>query len=45
MRDIFLIHNSSFSDKPFIFTNVRTGEGVQDVINWIKRDVLLEDIK
>ena len=32
-------------DKPFIFTNVRTGEGVQDVINWIKRDVLLEDIK
>ena len=32
-------------DKPFIFTNVRNDEGVEDVMNWIKRSVLLEDIK
>lgn len=32
-------------DKPFIFTNVRSDEGVEDVMNWIKRSVLLEDIK
>ena len=28
-----------------IRNSVRCGEGVLDVINWIKRDVLLEDIK
>ncbi len=29
-------------DKPFIFTNIRGGENVPDVINWIKKNVLLE---
>lgn len=29
-------------DKPFIFTNIRENVGIDDVINWIKSDVLLE---
>ena len=28
--------------KPFIFTNIRGDEGVDDVIHWIKKNVLLE---
>ncbi|MBQ1273899.1 MAG: urease accessory protein UreG [Cellulosilyticum sp.] len=28
--------------KPFIFTNIREDEGVNDVISWIKQNVLLE---
>jgi urease accessory protein len=28
--------------KPFIFTNLKTGEGVQDVIRWIQRELLFE---
>ena len=32
-------------DKPFIFTNVRGDEGIAEVEKWIKRNVLLEDIK
>ncbi len=30
--------------KPFVFTNLNTNEGLDDVINWIKRCVLLEGI-
>lgn len=29
-------------EKPFIFTNIRQSIGIDDVINWIKKDVLLE---
>ena len=29
-------------NKPFIFTNIRDDEGVDDVITWIKKNVLLE---
>lgn len=29
-------------DRPFIFTNIRGNEGVDNVISWIKSDVLLE---
>ncbi|MDD5952437.1 MAG: urease accessory protein UreG [Oscillospiraceae bacterium] len=32
-------------DKPFIFTNVRGHEGIDKVIQWIKSDVLFEDVK
>jgi urease accessory protein len=32
-------------DKPFIFTNVRGDEGIKEVEEWIRRSVLLEDIK
>ena len=32
-------------DKPFIFANVRSHEGVDKIINWIKSDVLLEDLE
>ena len=32
-------------DKPFLFTNVRGREGVDKVIQWIKSDVLFEDVK
>lgn len=30
-------------DMPVAFTNLRTGEGVDRVIRWIRRDVLFED--
>lgn len=30
-------------NKPFIFTNLRSLEGVDEVIDWIKKNVLLED--
>ncbi|WP_330623434.1 MULTISPECIES: urease accessory protein UreG [Romboutsia] len=32
-------------DKPFIFTNIRGMEGVNDVVDWIKSNVLLEGLK
>lgn len=32
-------------NRPFIFTNIRNGEHVDDVIAWIKKNVLLEDMK
>jgi urease accessory protein len=28
--------------KPFVFTNLKSGAGVQDVISWIRRDLLYE---
>ncbi|MBA7656985.1 Urease accessory protein UreG [subsurface metagenome] len=28
-------------DRPFMFTNMRTGEGLDQVIRWIEREVLL----
>lgn len=31
-------------DKPFIFTNIRAKEGIEAVIDWIKKYALLEDI-
>ncbi len=31
-------------DRPFVFTNLMTLEGLDDVINWIKKDVLFEGI-
>lgn len=32
-------------EKPFIFTNIRNGEGVEEIIKWIKKNALFEDIK
>ena len=29
-------------DKPFMFTNIRNRDGIVPVIDWIKRNVLLE---
>ena len=31
-------------DRPFLFTNIRGKEGLQNVIDWIKKDVLLEGL-
>ena len=31
-------------DKPFIFTNIREMDGVNDVVDWIKSNVLLEGL-
>ena len=28
--------------RPFIFTNIRSGDGLQDVIAWIRHDLLYE---
>ena len=29
-------------DKPFLFTNIRQGEGIEEVISWIQKNALLE---
>jgi urease accessory protein len=29
-------------DRPFIFTNLKSGEGVKDVIQWIQRELLFD---
>ncbi len=29
-------------DKPFVFTNLRESKGLEEIINWIKKNVLLE---
>ena len=31
-------------DKPHVFTNLKDGTGVDEVIGWIKRDVLFEEV-
>jgi urease accessory protein len=28
-------------DRPFVFTNLRTGEGVDAILEWVRRDLLL----
>lgn len=40
-RDAKKIRNN----RPFIFTNIRQQEGVDEIINWIKTSVLLENIQ
>lgn len=32
-------------DRPFTFTNLKTEEGLDNVINWIERDVLLKGLE
>ncbi len=32
-------------EKPFLFTNLKLGEGVDDVVAWIRRELLFEDIE
>ena len=29
-------------DRPFIFTNLKSGQGVEDVILWIQRELLFD---
>ena len=31
-------------DKPFVLTNLKTDEGLDEVLQWIPRDVLMQDI-
>lgn len=31
-------------EKPFVMTNLKTDEGLQDVLGWIRRDVLMQDL-
>ena len=32
-------------NRPFVFTNIRSDEGIDKVIDWLKKDVLMEDLK
>src|SRR5437773_6700806 len=32
-------------ERPFVFTNLKTGDGLQDVTSWIRRDLLYESGK
>lgn len=32
-------------DRPFIFTNIKNGDGLNEVYDWIRKQVLLEDLK
>lgn len=32
-------------NRPFMFTNIRSGEHVDDIVNWIKKHVLLEGME
>ena len=29
-------------DRPFVFTNLKTGEGVEEVVAWIERELLFD---
>ena len=31
-------------DKPFVFTNLRDGVGIHDVVSWIRRELLFEEL-
>ena len=31
-------------DKPFVLTNLKTDEGLDEVLDWIRHDVLMQDI-
>jgi len=32
-------------DRPFLFTNLKTGQGVEEIVTWIQKAVLFEDLK
>jgi urease accessory protein len=32
-------------DGRFVFTNLKTDEGLEEVVDWIKKDCLLEDLE
>lgn len=31
-------------DKPFVLTNLKTDEGLDEIIRWLRRDVLMQDL-
>ncbi|MCI6205878.1 MAG: urease accessory protein UreG [Corynebacterium glucuronolyticum] len=32
-------------DKPFVLTNLKTDEGLDEVLQWLRRDVLMQDLE
>ncbi len=32
-------------DRPFLFTNLKTEEGLQDVLTWLRKNVIMEDMR
>jgi len=32
-------------DRPYLFTNLKAGQGVEDIVKWIQKAVLFEDLK
>ncbi len=31
-------------ERPFVFTNLKTGDGLGTIVTWIRRDLLYEDV-
>lgn len=31
-------------EKPFVFTNLKTDEGLDKVLQWLRKDVLMKDL-
>ena len=31
-------------ERPFVFTNLKQGNGLEDVVRWIRREILLDEI-
>ena len=45
--DLEIMRNDSRvfrGDKPFIFTNLKTDEGLEEVLQWLRHDVLMQDL-
>jgi urease accessory protein len=32
-------------DRPYLFTNLKSGQGVEEIVKWIQKAVLFEDLK
>ena len=38
----FLVRSQALPDRPFVFTNLKSGAGLEEVVTWIQRELLYE---